>query len=80
MYKQALSLRQELLGDRHPSVATSLNNLAALYRSQGRYEEAEPLFKQALQIAEAVLGQDHPSTKTIRNNLQYLQEVRKEQT
>jgi hypothetical protein len=29
------------LGDRHPDVATSLNNLALLNYSQGKYVEAE---------------------------------------
>ncbi|WP_229453778.1 tetratricopeptide repeat protein [Nostoc sp. CHAB 5715] len=39
-----------MLGDEHPSVATSLNNLASLYFSQGRYSEAEPLLIQALAL------------------------------
>ncbi len=30
------------------NVATSLNNLALLYYSQGRYSDAEPLYIQAL--------------------------------
>ncbi|MGB5632837.1 MAG: tetratricopeptide repeat protein [Waterburya sp.] len=50
-------------------MATSLNNLALLYASQGRYPEAKPLLIQALEIAEAVLGENHPNTKTIRDNL-----------
>ncbi len=37
LYLEALDLRKQLLGDNHPDVATSLNNLAALYDSQGRY-------------------------------------------
>jgi tetratricopeptide (TPR) repeat protein len=49
-----------------------LNNLAALYRSQGKYEEAEPLYLQALEIAERVLGANHPNTVTFRENLKYL--------
>ncbi|MEH2360782.1 tetratricopeptide repeat protein, partial [Nostoc sp.] len=57
-----------------PDVATSLNNLAALYRSQGRYSEAEPLYIQALDICEQRLGVDHPNTITIRNNLAYLRD------
>ncbi|MBI9078079.1 MAG: tetratricopeptide repeat protein [Desulfatibacillum sp.] len=32
------------LGKDHPSVATSCNNLAALYQDQGKYGEAEPLY------------------------------------
>jgi len=39
----ALSLRREVLGDRHPDTLTSLNNLAGLYEATGRYSEAEPL-------------------------------------
>jgi tetratricopeptide (TPR) repeat protein len=43
--------------------------LAALYQSQGRYSEAEPLYKQALAIRKAQLGDNHPSTATSLNNL-----------
>ena len=49
-------------------MATSLNNLAALYNSQGRYPEAEPLHLQALAIAEQALGENHPSTIIFREN------------
>jgi hypothetical protein len=45
-------LRESRLGADHPSVATGLNNLAELYRSQGRYSEAEPLYLRSLQIFE----------------------------
>ena len=46
-------------GREHPDVATSLNNLALLYRAQGRFAEAEPLNKRALAIHEKVLGGEH---------------------
>ncbi len=57
-----------LLGDNHPSVATFLNNLAALYKSQGRYTEAEPLYLEAINIATQVLGENHPHTQTVYRN------------
>jgi len=41
-------------------VATSLNNLAALYDSQGQYAQAEPLYKRSLAIREKAFGPDHP--------------------
>ncbi|MGJ5628021.1 tetratricopeptide repeat protein, partial [Nostoc sp. CALU 1950] len=69
---KALSLRQRLLGEEHPDVALSYNNLAALYYSQGRYSKAEPLYKKALSIAELSLGVDHPNTSKIRENLKLL--------
>ena len=65
-------MRQELLGDRHPSVATSLNNLAALRYNQNRYDEAEALFLQALAIFESVLGSNHPNTQSVKNFIAYL--------
>ncbi|MCA2506114.1 MAG: tetratricopeptide repeat protein [Microcystis sp. M54BS1] len=72
LYLEALDLRKRLLGDNHPSVASSLNNLAKLYYSQGRYKEAEPLYLQALAIAEQALGENHPNTVRIRENLESL--------
>ena len=50
-------------------MATSLNNLAELYRTQGRYAEAEPLYRRSLTIREAKLGPDHPDVATSLNNL-----------
>ena len=64
------------MGEDHPNVATSLNNLALLYDSQGRYSEAEPLYLQALEIAQRSLGTNHPNTVTIRENLQILRDNR----
>ena len=40
----------------HPYVAASLNNLAFLYHTQGKYTAAEPLYKRALTISEKALG------------------------
>ena len=47
----------------------SLNNLAELYRAQGRYVDAEPLIKRSLAIYEKVLGHDHPDVGLSLNNL-----------
>ncbi|MEH1789971.1 MAG: tetratricopeptide repeat protein [Nostoc sp.] len=45
--EQHLSAAKKRFGDEHPDVAASLNNLAGLYYSQGRYSDAEPLYIQA---------------------------------
>lgn len=70
--KKALKVAEEIVGPDHPSVATSLNNLAALYETQGHYAQAEPLYKRALQIHEKALGPDHPRVATSLNNLSAL--------
>ena len=44
LYEEALSIRRRVLGVDHPDLADSLNNLANLYRAQGRYSKAEPLY------------------------------------
>ncbi len=74
--EQCLSITQERLGDEHPSVARSLNNLAALYESQGKYEAAEPLYKKALEIYKKLLGEEHPNTLGVKENLLFLQQQR----
>src|SRR4051812_30749945 len=38
--ERALALRERALGPLHPDVATSLNNLAALYKTKGEYDKA----------------------------------------
>ncbi len=64
-----LSFRRRVLPKGHPSIAQSLNNLALLNDSQGRYPEAEPLYNEALQIYRASLPDGHLLIATSLNNL-----------
>ena len=59
---------ENAFGPDHPDTAVTLNNLAVLYHSQGRYAEAWPLYQQAIAIHEKVLGPDHPDTITAFRN------------
>jgi hypothetical protein len=45
--QKALQVAEENVGPEHPLVATSLENLAALYRATKRNTEAEALEKRA---------------------------------
>ncbi len=56
-------------------LATSLNSLALLYRAQGRYAEAEPLYQRSLGIREKSLGAEHPDVAQSLNNLAELYRV-----
>ena len=62
-------MRKQLLGEAHPAVAASLNNLAGLYKSQGRYGEAEPLYLEALAMRKQLLGEAHPAVASSLFNL-----------
>lgn len=50
-------------------LATSLNNLSAVYRARHRYAEAEPLDRRALAIQERALGANHLYVATTLANL-----------
>ena len=71
-FTKGLRLLEKTLGNDHPDVATSLNNLAMIHYAMGRFELAEPLYRRALMIDERVLGHDHPGVATDLNNLALL--------
>ncbi len=58
--KQAAEIHKQVLGEQHPSYATSLNNLAEFYSSMGDNARAEPLSIRAMEIRNQVLGEQHP--------------------
>jgi len=66
---QCLECVQSGCGERHPDVATSLDNIAAIYRVQKHYEKAKPLYYQALEIRQYLFGEEHPEVATSLNNL-----------
>jgi tetratricopeptide (TPR) repeat protein len=72
--QQCLELSQRLLGQDHPHVAASLNNLAGLYYSQGLYQQAEPLLVKALELNQRLLGGNHLDIAQSLNNLAGLYE------
>ena len=57
--REALTIRKDVQGEKHPHYAVSLNNLAGSYHGQGNYAKAEPLYRQALEIYKDVLGEKH---------------------
>jgi tetratricopeptide (TPR) repeat protein len=62
----------ERFGPQDFRLAVSCNNLAELYRAQGKYGEAEQLYKRSLAIFENTQGPEHPSVAMSLNNLALL--------
>ncbi|MBI3456088.1 MAG: CHAT domain-containing protein [Candidatus Rokubacteria bacterium] len=58
--REALAIRDQELGPRHPDVAESLQTLADLLRDSGDYAAARPLLERALRIREQAFGATHP--------------------
>jgi tetratricopeptide (TPR) repeat protein len=54
--EKAVEIARHVRGPKNPVTATSLNNLAELYRAMGEYAKAEPLLEEALRIRQKVLG------------------------
>jgi tetratricopeptide (TPR) repeat protein len=69
LYERSLAIREKVFGKEHPSVATSLNNLALLYQTQGYSGQAKPLYERSLAIYEKAFGKEHSSVATSLNNL-----------
>ncbi len=67
--EQLVEIAEAEFGTEDAKTATALNNLASSYESQGRYDEAEPLYRSALEIGEKTLGAEHPKYATWLNNL-----------
>ena len=64
-----VALKQaEKFGEQDARLATSLNTLAELYRAQGKYAEAKPLYRRALSIFQKALGPEHPNVATSLEN------------
>src|SRR5437764_668370 len=63
-----VSTSQNIFPLDNPDVANSLNNLALLYKVQGKYAQAEPLYQSAHAIREKVLPLDHSNVATSLNN------------
>ncbi len=57
---------------RDPQLAKNLNNIANVYRSQGKFEDAEANYKRAIAILENSVGDQHPNLATVLNNLAVL--------
>lgn len=62
LYRTALDIDRQALGNDHPSVGMHIQNLAFTLQEQGKLEEAAPLFAESLQILGKVLGESHPIT------------------
>ena len=72
LFKQALSIREQIDGSEHPDIALSLTSLAGIYRAVGKYALAEQLFQQALALREQALGVSDRKVAESLNNLAML--------
>ena len=58
-----------ILGEKHPSTLSVLNNLASSYFSLGDYNKASELQNIVYNARKEILGENHPDTLSVLNNL-----------
>jgi Flp pilus assembly protein TadD len=68
-YDTILRFQATMLGDQHPNLAQTLNNLGGTYLAQGNASKAQGAYAQALQLQTAALGPDAPAIATTATNL-----------
>jgi Tetratricopeptide repeat len=66
MHRQALRLRETVLGKEHPETLTSIYNLAYLLSTRKRFSEADALYQRALNAYGKTLAPDHPTIQACR--------------
>jgi tetratricopeptide (TPR) repeat protein len=68
LYRQSLRLLEDTLGDEHPSLVVSLNDLALSYLKLGRLDGAELTLRRAMAICSKTLGENHPAYSALLAN------------
>ena len=61
------------VGDKHPNLATILNNIGDCYAAQQNYKEALDAYTQAHQIYKGTFGDNHPDVKMNLENIRKCQ-------
>ena len=69
LLREALGVKRETLGNRHPSTLASINNLGTLLLEKGDLTAAESLLREALEGMRETFGNRHPNTLICINNL-----------
>ena len=67
--REALRLQEASLGVDHPELASTLNNLAVVCETLGRFDDAERFYRRAYAIASGALPPGDPLVVTSRDNL-----------
>ena len=68
-FEKSLAIDLKTLGDEHPIVATSYNNIGMVWKRKGEYDKALEYYEKCLAIRLKTLGAEHPSVATSYNNI-----------
>jgi len=69
LLRNALTIREKVLGVDNLDTARTLNDLGVVYRAKAEYIQAEHFYERALQIQKQARGPEHPDVAQTLNNL-----------
>ena len=75
LYLKYLKISEKVLGEEHPSTATSYNNLAFFYYGQGDYNRAYNYMKRAVEVRSKVLPFNHSDLINSKVGLEILKKL-----
>ena len=80
LQRDALAMRRKLVGNEHPDVVGSLENLAVVLEDEGKFAEAESAYREALSILAKLPGEPAaPENLHRAKSLHHLAEVSRKQ-
>ena len=68
-YDKARKIQERVLGENHPDLATTYNNIGNTCKNKGDYDAALQYLDKAMKIYERVLGENHPDLATTYDNM-----------
>ena len=68
-YKKSVTIKLNTLGENHPDVADSYNNIGNVYRGKGELDKALEYYNKSLTIKLNTLGENHPDVAASYNNI-----------
>ena len=68
-YKKSVTIKLNTLGENHPDVAASYNNIGIVYRDKGELDKALEYYNKSLTIRLNTLGENHPRTADTLYNM-----------
>ncbi|KAL9958275.1 hypothetical protein ACROYT_G035271 [Oculina patagonica] len=69
LFYKALAIQKKIFGEDHADVATSYNDLGAVYTDIGEYNQAKEFHAKALAIRKKIFGEEHAHVATSYSNL-----------
>ena len=65
-----MRISEQSLGEKHLNTATTYNNLAWMYESQGEYDKSIYYYLKAYKTFRFRLGVNHPHTQIVLENME----------